>query len=150
MIYNIIGNIASGKSHLAEIIRQKTGYKIYDIDDYRRRYNKKATSLGERVAWRLFMDDVAEAKDGIITTSGTSQYYELMVARISTSVLTIKMVTDPSVCCKNHEARKKTGYTPPPMPFDSKDLKGTIYRLHDILLLANYDITYKKGDILPI
>lgn len=150
MIYNLIGNIASGKTTLAQMIRQKTGYKIYDIDDYRTRYNKKATQLGERMAWNIFMDDLAEIKDGIITTSGTSQYYELMLARLSSGYMTIKVDTSPSECWKNHQARSKKGYTPVPMPFETKNLQSGIYKLHDILLMADYDITWKKGEFLPI
>lgn len=150
MIFNIIGNIASGKSTLADIIRQKTGHPIYDIDDYRRRYNKKGTELGERLSWQLFIDDVAVLKDGIVTTSGTSKYYPLMVTRMTAPCLTIFVNTDPAKCWKQHEARIKKGYELPPMPFESKSMKNTIYRLHDILMLEDCHIKWQPGQLLPI
>lgn len=75
MKFFIIGNIGVGKSFFAKLLSKITGYRVYSIDNYRKKYN----NLGEKMAYDIFKKTVIAAENGIIEMTGTGKHFESIV-----------------------------------------------------------------------
>lgn len=79
MKFFIIGNIGDGKSFLAKLLSKITGYRVYSIDNFRKKYNNLVTLQGENIAYDIFKKTVIAAENGIIEMTGTGKHYESII-----------------------------------------------------------------------
>jgi dephospho-CoA kinase len=137
----LIGNVASGKSTIAKLLSEKTGWKVHGIDAYRRRYNQDATEIGERLSWQFYLEAVEKKKNLIIENSGTAQNYELLKHKAGKPRTVILIECPPKECIRRHNARMRQGYRLPPSPW-KRPIEQGIVSIATLLELAEYDLIY--------
>ena len=76
MKFFIIGNIGVGKSFLSKLLSKITGYKVYSIDNFRKKYNNLVTLQGENIAYDIYKKTVIAAESGIVEMTGTGKHFE--------------------------------------------------------------------------
>lgn len=141
----IIGNIGSGKTTLSQKIAKKTGFTLFSIDDFRRKFNLTQDVFGENQAWSVFSIAVLQAENCIVDCTGTSKSYLALITQCFSRKLVIKMPASPDQCLKNIDKRNQSGYHNPPMPYDF-DLKQSLYRNNIILNMSEFDIIYENDE----
>lgn len=75
----IIGNIGAGKSTFAKLLSKITGYKVFSIDNFRKKYNNLVSLQGENVAYDIFKKTVVASENAIIESTGTGKHYESLL-----------------------------------------------------------------------
>ena len=75
----IIGNIGVGKSFLSKLLSKITGYRVYSIDNFRKKHNNLVTLQGENIAYDIYKKTVIAADSGIIEMTGTGKHYESII-----------------------------------------------------------------------
>lgn len=75
----IIGNIGAGKSTFAKLLSKITGYKVFSIDNFRKKYNNLVSLQGENIANDIFKKTVIASENAIIETTGTGKHYESLL-----------------------------------------------------------------------
>lgn len=149
MLINIIGNIASGKTALGMALKKEFQAKRIDIDDIRRKFNRGMTITGENTSYEKLMDDVLKHQGKchvIMESSGTSQYYPLILTKWSGPIFTIKLTCPLNKAKKRHEARMRQGYDLPPLPGEwNTSIDRAFYAIDANLHQAECDLMIDTG-----
>lgn len=137
----IIGNIASGKTFLAKLLAEKTGYTVLSIDNFRIKFNNFGTLEGEKLAWDLFAKTAATTDKCIVETTGCSKYYEALLAQTSAKFI-IKIKRKPDLCVHAFLHRDTPDI---PLPYDF-DIVKSVKRNDHLLASKECDIIYDRDD----
>lgn len=132
----LIGNIASGKTTLAEALSTKIpSFKIVCIDQCRREIGAQNNSVNdspyqiEKKAKALFLKKVLKYEKVILPMVGGTRFFEFAFIELGLlhfSKLLIKIKCPPSICYKRFEERQQKNYLPPPLPYRTSDIKKLI------------------------
>jgi len=139
----LLGNIASGKTSLANSLESKvSSFKVVCINECRRQSSKEYPNNEgtphqiERYARTLFLQKIKEHQQVILPMTGGTRFFEfalLELKKIGFNNLLIKIDCPPIICYKRFLERQRKGYLPPPLPYQTKDIKQLIYRYDDKL-----------------
>lgn len=155
----IIGNIASGKTTLAEAIaRELPDFAIVCLDDIRAdlmdNYPDMNSVVRERNAEAIALKSIDQNRQVIFESTGTSQFYHRAMNRIREKfqTFTIKLHADPKICIKRFEERKKNGkhQIPPGWHKVNTQIDSQIFQINDLLKDRNADFMLTSVVLEPM
>jgi hypothetical protein len=125
----LIGTLGSGKTTIAELLTQDTGFPYTSIDDCRVKYGDDSIE-GEERAWEKFLAICHEPAPGILEFCGMGPYVEevrdnLLCSTFPVSVIWLVLPLD--TCIARASQRQKTI----PYPFPWAPVENSVPLIHD-------------------
>lgn len=103
----LFGNIGSGKTTLAKLLKETLPFELRAIDDFRRNYGD-GTTAGELLARKYFFDGITEGKNQLIECTGVGKVAEGLFEVISQMAAPVIILTllVPRVICKTRISQR--------------------------------------------
>lgn len=123
----VLGNINSGKSHLADILAARLPhYTVIQLDAYRKAYSDGSME-GEKDATSRFIQDSIHTEHAVVECTGLGNIaVELQAKLPPKSYLVLVMGTPLSMCLDRVDMQK---FASIPYPYHQEDIRDTIKRL---------------------
>lgn len=122
----VIGNIASGKTTISKMLSKKMKVDHIELDEFRRKHNKKMTQEGEDRAREMFFRAINKKGMQIIELTGSGKVYQELKNELhQKEKFIIKLECDEKILLKRVKDRLKTRYVFPPLP-SSWDMKSDL------------------------
>lgn len=156
----IIGNIASGKSTLATLIKKNTPWiEIICIDEIRKQIIEEDPNIDgitrERRAERMALEAIHTGDHIIYESTGTSLFYKRALIALKKRYTTyiIKINLPQSICYERHIERLQSNYYTVSPGFKTKlDIRSMMGEIEFELKTAKQNLTldseYNKGSLL--
>lgn len=143
MIIVLNGNIASGKSAIAQALARHIGWPIISLDDLRRQHNTANTMDGELAVLSHMQHAIRETPNAIVeVTSANANYPRIIDAHPGPAVL-VHVHCPADECQARHRRRMASGYELPPFPYRKRgSIEDSIFELDTIISLMDHDLWY--------
>jgi len=152
----VIGDIASGKSTVAQLLAEKLpgNFIVLSIDEFRRQYNPEGNIVGEMYAVQKLNEAVLASDKIILDSTGTSKYYPVLVWDFQTAggithvaKLTCSILT---ALTRQEQRARSPDYSPAPFAYAYKfTIQESIKWVHKKLDSVKADATYNTEELTP-
>lgn len=111
-LISIVGNIASGKTTISELLAEQTGLPVFAVDAYRIKHQAHDITK-EWDAWNDLIAEIQQHPVAILESSGLSKQVK-QIYSLFDEVLIIMIDCPPRECLNRLQLRQKDGYKPVP------------------------------------
>lgn len=155
-IIAVIGDVCSGKTTTAKLIAEKLhDYKVFSIDDFRKRYNPDASVVGEDYAVGKLREAVLSPTNEhvILECSGVGKYYPTIIweAQVAQALVYIVKLTCPdleTIFERKHKREQKPDYSPTPFAYSHRyNFDDSIRWIHKKVKAMNAHVTYDTSQL---
>jgi shikimate kinase len=144
----ITGNIGSGKTTIGKELAKRMNVEFIELDEYRRKHNKKSDQAGEDRARELFFRRIESKQIQIIELTGSGKVYQELLQKLgSTEKYIIRLDCDEKILLERMVKRVKSKYVFPPLP-KTWGMNSSLHSLTEGIVWMSKNISVKSDLVL--